>query len=75
MTTDRYVHRDPILRLMMGKTMIVAIIWMIPWIERMPPMDFVDMANPPVNLKGRDGGVSDFGMLRRTGRSCSAEMV
>lgn len=55
--------------------MMVAIIWMIPCIERMPPIDLVDMANPPVNLNGRDGGVSDLGILRSTGKSCSAEIV
>lgn len=75
MTTDRYVQRLPILRLMIGNMIIVAIIWIIPCIERMPPIDLVDRAKPPVNLKGNEGGSSDFGMLRSTGRSCSAEMV
>ena len=35
----------------------------------------VGKSNPPVNLKGSEGAVSDSGKLKRTGRSCSAEMV
>ena len=35
----------------------------------------VGRSNPPVNLKGREGAVSDSGKLNSTGRSCSAEMV
>ena len=38
-------------------------------------MAFVESANPPVNWKGRCGGVSDLGILSNTGKSCSAEMV
>ena len=35
----------------------------------------VGRSNPPVNLNGREGAVSDSGRLNKTGRSCSAEMV
>lgn len=35
----------------------------------------VGRSNPPVNLNGREGAVSDSGKLNRTGRSCSAEIV
>lgn len=41
----------------------------------MPPMERVGKSNPPINLKGREGAVSDSGKLNSTGRSCSAEMV
>ena len=41
----------------------------------MPPIARVGKSNPPVNLKGREGAVSDSGKLNKTGRSCSAEMV
>lgn len=74
-TTLRYVHRLPILRFTIGKMMMVAIIWMTPWTDSIPPMVFVDSAKPPVNPKGRCGDESDFGILRSIGSSCSAEMV
>ena len=35
----------------------------------------VGKSNPPVNLNGREGAVSDSGKLNKTGRSCSAEIV
>ena len=74
-TTIRYVQRLPIFRLTIGNTTIVAIIWIIPWTDRMPPIVFVDSSKPPVNLNGSCGAVSDFGILSKTGRSCSAEIV
>jgi hypothetical protein len=41
----------------------------------MYPMVLVGRANPPVNLKGGDGGSFDSGKLRSTGNSCSHEIV
>ena len=54
---------------------MVAMIWMTPWSDKMKPMDFVESANPPVNQKGRRGGMSASGILKSTGRSCSADIV
>ena len=38
-------------------------------------MDFVGNAKPPVNQNGSCVGTSDSGILNRTGRSCSADIV
>ena len=67
--------RLPRYRVRKGKAKSMAMTWMRPWAERMPPIARVGKSNPPVNLKGREGAVSDSGRLNRTGRSCSAEMV